>query len=119
MATIGLHHVQIACPAGSEDDLRAFYGGVLGLPEMPKPPILAARGGCWFQVGPQELHCGVEAGFQPARKAHPCLLVDDLETVASAVRAAGYDVTYDESIPGVHRFHTADPVGNRLEIQQA
>lgn len=119
MAALGLHHVQIACPAGSEEDLRAFYGRVLGLPEIPKPPILAGRGGCWFRVGPQELHCGVEPGFAPARKAHPCLLVDDLETVASAVRAAGHDVRYDDSIPGVYRFHTDDPVGNRLEIQQS
>lgn len=119
MAALGLHHVQIACPAGSEDTLRGFYGDLLGLPEIPKPPILAARGGCWFQVGNQELHCGVEAGFAPARKAHPCVLVDDLEAVAVAVRAAGFDVTYDESIPGVRRFHTHDPVGNRLELQQA
>lgn len=64
------------------------------------------------------MHCGVEPGFQPARKAHPCLLVEDLQTVASAVQVAGHDVAYDESIPGVRRFHTTDPVGNRLEIQQ-
>lgn len=119
MAALGLHHVQIACPAGSEDQLRAFYGELLGLPEIPKPPKLAVRGGCWFQVGAQELHCGVEERFAPARKAHPCILVDDLETVAVAVRAAGYPVTYDDAIPGVHRFHTQDPVANRLEIQQA
>lgn len=114
----GIHHVQIACPPGSEDKMRAFYGSVLGLPEIPKPPLLAVRGGCWFQVGPQELHCGAEAAFVPARKAHPCILVEDLETYADAVRAAGYDVAYDESIPGVLRFHSTDPVGNRLEIQQ-
>ena len=86
MTVLGLHHVQIACPAGAEDDLRAFYGGLLGLPEIPKPPALAVRGGVWFRVGPQELHCGVEAGFAPAKKAHPCLLVDDLEAIAGALR---------------------------------
>ena len=56
MAVIGLHHVQIACPAGSEDQLRGFYGGVLGLPEIPKPPALAVRGGVWFQAGPALPH---------------------------------------------------------------
>ena len=56
MAVIGLHHVQIACPAGSEDQLRGFYGGVLGLPEVPKPPALAVRGGVWFQAGPALPH---------------------------------------------------------------
>lgn len=119
MTVLGLHHVQIACPAGAEDDLRAFYGGLLGLPEIPKPPALAVRGGVWFRVGAQELHCGVEAGFVPAKKAHPCLLVDDLEAIADRVRTAGGEVRPDENIPGVRRFHTDDPCGNRIEIQQA
>ena len=70
----GLHHVQVACPAGSEDSLRAFYGGVLGMTEVTKPPVLAARGGAWFRSGGAEIHCGVEADFRPARKAHPGLL---------------------------------------------
>ncbi|MCM3554406.1 glyoxalase [Janibacter melonis] len=118
MVAVGIHHVQIACPQGSEDDLRAFYGSVLGLPEVPKPPVLAARGGVWFAVGDQQLHCGVEESFAPARKAHPCLLVEAVDEVAAAVDAAGRPVRWDEAIPGVRRFHTDDPVGNRVEIQQ-
>lgn len=118
MSVLGLHHVQIACPAGSEDALRAFYGDVLGLPEITKPPALAVRGGCWFRVGAQELHCGVEEPFRPALKAHPCLLVDDLDAVADRVRAAGGEVRPDARIEGVRRFHTDDPAGNRVEIQQ-
>ena len=118
MGVVGLHHVQLACPAGAEDTLRGFYGGVLGLPEIPKPPALAVRGGVWFQVGPHELHCGVEDGFAPARKAHPALAVDDVDNLAQAVARAGGDVHWDESIPGVRRFHTFDPVGNRVELQQ-
>ncbi|WP_446667068.1 VOC family protein [Flexivirga sp. B27] len=115
----GLHHVQIACPAGAEDDLRGFYTGVLGLPEIPKPPALAARGGCWFAVGiHHELHCGVEEPFVPARKAHPCLLVADVDAAADAVAAAGGEVRWDEAIPGMRRFHTDDPCGNRVELQQ-
>lgn len=119
MSVLGLHHVQIACPAGSESALRGFYAGVLGLAEIPKPPILAARGGCWFAAGAAELHCGVEADFRPARKAHPCLLVADVDEVAAAVAAAGGQVRWDDAIPGVRRFHTDDPVGNRIELQQA
>lgn len=120
VSVTGLHHVQIACPAGSEDRLRGFYNGVLGLPELPKPPVLAARGGCWFAVGAaHELHCGVEESFVPARKAHPCLLVADVDVAATAVAAAGGAVRWDDAIPGVRRFHTDDPVGNRVEIQEA
>ena len=117
MGVVGLHHVQLACPAGSEDALRAFYGEVVGLPELAKPPALAARGGVWFAVGPQELHCGVEEAFIPARKAHPALAVDDIVAVAEAVAGRGGEVRWDDDIPGVRRFHTLDPVGNRVEFQ--
>ncbi len=118
MSVVGLHHVQIACPAGSEDDLRSFYGDLVGLPEIAKPAVLAARGGVWFRVGPHELHCGVEDGFAPARKAHPALATDDVAGLARAVEARGGVVTWDTNIPGVQRFHTTDPVGNRVEFQQ-
>jgi catechol 2,3-dioxygenase-like lactoylglutathione lyase family enzyme len=116
----GLDHVQVSCPAGSEDRLRAFYGDVLGLPEVAKPPVLAARGGVWFQVGPGQLHCGVEQDFRPARKAHPALAVSDagaLDVLAARCDAAWFRVTWSDDIPGVRRFHVADPVGNRLELQ--
>jgi hypothetical protein len=66
-----LHHVQVACPAGSEDDLRAFYGGVLGMSEVPKPAVLAARGGVWFRSSGAEIHCGVEAEFRPEAMRTP------------------------------------------------
>ncbi|HEY8044796.1 MAG TPA: glyoxalase, partial [Streptosporangiaceae bacterium] len=84
-----IHHVQLACPAGSEAPLRAFYHAVLGLEEILKPPALAARGGCWFRGHGIELHLGVEEDFRPARKAHPGLLVRDLDAWAARLRAAG------------------------------
>ena len=118
MSVVGLHHVQICCPAGSEDALRAFYGGVVGLAETAKPPVRAARGGVWFRAGEQELHCGVEQPFAPATRAHPALAVTDVEVMAAAVERAGGRVSWDQSIPGVRRFHTLDPVGNRVEFQQ-
>ena len=113
----GLHHVQVACPAGSEDALRAFYAGVLGMTEVEKPPVLAARGGVWFRSEAAEIHCGVEADFRPARKAHPALVRPDLDDLAVRLAAAGHPVTWgDEEIPGMRRFHTHDPHGNRLEF---
>jgi hypothetical protein len=58
-------------PAGGEDLARAFYGDMLGIQEVPKPAILAKRGGCWFERGDLKIHLGVEADFRPARKAAP------------------------------------------------
>jgi predicted enzyme related to lactoylglutathione lyase len=119
VSVTGLHHVQIACPAGREDLLREFYGGVIGLPEIPKPPVLAARGGVWFRVGSQELHCGVEEPFVPARKAHPAIAVTDIDALAATLAASGARLMWDTNIPGVRRFHTTDPAGNRVEFQLA
>ena len=113
-----IHHVQIACPPGAEARMRAFYTGVLGWTELPKPPLLAVRGGCWFGAGAQELHVGVEEPFTPAPKAHPSFVVTDVDEVAARLAAAGIDVAFNDEIPGVRRFETADPFGNRLEFRQ-
>lgn len=99
--------------------MRAFYGGVLGMSEIEKPEALRGRGGAWFRAGSAEIHIGIEDGFAPARKAHPGLAVDDLDALAARVAESGAPLTWDENIPGLRRFHTSDPVGNRLEFQQA
>jgi catechol 2,3-dioxygenase-like lactoylglutathione lyase family enzyme len=115
----GLHHVQLAVPAGSEPALRAFYAGVLGMTELAKPASLAARGGAWFRSGTVELHLGVEADFRPARKAHPGLLVDDLDALAARLAAAGHSIRWDDLLPGHRRCYVDDPCGNRLELLSA
>jgi catechol 2,3-dioxygenase-like lactoylglutathione lyase family enzyme len=119
MTVTGIDHVQVAAPPGREAEARAFYGELLGLEELPKPEPLAARGGCWFRAGAQELHVGAEDPFAPARKAHPGLVVAGLDELAERLRAAGVEVTYDDTIPGTKRFHAADPFGNRLEFREA
>ncbi|MET9146541.1 VOC family protein [Streptomyces sp. NPDC004042] len=111
-----IDHVQLAAPPGSEPVLRAYYAGVLGMTETPKPPVLAARGGCWFGAGVVRLHLGVEADFRPARKAHPGLRVTDLDACAARLTAHGAPVTWDDTLPGHRRFYSEDPVGNRLEF---
>lgn len=117
MAFVDVHHVQLACPRGSEAVLRAFYADLLGLTEVAKPAELVARGGVWFRASGVELHLGVEEPFSPARKAHPGLLVDDLDALAERLESAGHPVERG-TLPGLRRFHTADPYGNRLELLQ-
>jgi catechol 2,3-dioxygenase-like lactoylglutathione lyase family enzyme len=77
-----------------------------------------ARGGCWFEAPDAQLHLGVEAGFAPARKAHPALLVADLVALRAALAAADVPITPDDTLPQVRRFYAADPFGNRIEFIQ-
>ena len=117
MTVLGIHHVQLAMPAGGEEAARSFYGGVLGLTEVDKPEHLRARGGCWFEIDRDtQLHLGVETPFRPAAKAHPALVVADLEAMRSALVTAGSPVVDDTQLAGFVRFYTADPFGNRVEI---
>ncbi|MPQ96671.1 glyoxalase [Modestobacter sp. I12A-02628] len=111
-----MHHVQLAIPPGGEDASRAFWRDVLGMTELDKPPVLAARGGCWFRGGGLEVHLGVEDGFVPARKAHPGVLVRGLDQLAEVLERAGHPVTWDGEFPGHRRCYAADPFGNRLEF---
>lgn len=119
----GIDHVQLAAPPGCEADARRFYGEWLGLPEVPKPPDLAARGGCWFLCGPQQVHIGVEQDFRPAKKAHPGLRLRDaaaLDVLRARLAAHGVAITEDRAqVPGTHRIFVSDPFGNRLEILAA
>ena len=116
MKILGLDHVQVAAPRGSEAAARRFYGGVLGLEEVPKPASMAVRGGIWFQCGPHQLHVGIEADFRPATKAHPALVVDGLDDLATSLVAAGYEIRQGEELPGRRRLFVDDPFGNRLEL---
>jgi hypothetical protein len=111
-----VNHVQLAIPAGGEDRGRAYWVGLLGLAELPKPPVLAARGGCWFDAGAFQVHLGVEQDFRPARKAHPAFEVRGVRALAERLAAAGYEVVWSDEVPGQDRFHSADPFGNRLEF---
>jgi catechol 2,3-dioxygenase-like lactoylglutathione lyase family enzyme len=116
-----LDHVQVAAPRGSEAAARHFYGVLLGLEEVPKPPPLAGRGGAWFRCGPHQIHVGIEDDFRPSRKAHVALRLADaasLESLAARLSAAGVAIRRVAALEseGMRRFYADDPWGNRLEF---
>jgi catechol 2,3-dioxygenase-like lactoylglutathione lyase family enzyme len=113
-----IDHVQLAMPAGREDEARAFYQDVLGIPEVAKPPHLAVRGGCWFERRPLKVHLGVEQEFVPARKAHPAFVVEGLRELAAGLQRAGYHVSRDQPLEGYDRLYVDDPFGNRIELME-
>jgi catechol 2,3-dioxygenase-like lactoylglutathione lyase family enzyme len=113
---VGLDHVQLACPRGGEPAGIEFYAGVLGLEHVSKPEPMASRGGCWFRGRGFELHLGVDDDFRPARKAHPALLVVDLDGLVARIAGSGGEVRWDDDLPGVRRCYVDDPFGNRIEL---
>ena len=111
-----IDHVQLAAPPDSEEQARRFFVAVLGMEEIPKPPLLAARGGVWFASGEVQIHIGIEKDFRPARKAHPALRCRDYDALLARLREAGVEVEGVDDIPGVRRAHIHDPFGNRIEL---
>lgn len=120
MLVQGIEHVQIAAPKGSEDTVRAFYTGILGLKEIPKPEPLRSRGGVWFDCGNMEMHVGIDENPDNARsRRHVAFSVVNLEAVRRRLNENGIPIEEDEKpLEGVTRFYCRDSVGNRVEFWQ-
>lgn len=115
MTVVAIDHVQLAMPAGGEAAAQEFYEGLLGLRRVPKPAHLEARGGCWFENESVKIHLGVDGEFRPARKAHPALVVEDLDSLVEILRVAGTPI-WSEPLEGHLRVYVDDPFGNRVEL---
>ena len=118
MRIVAIDHVQLAMPEGGEEAARAFYTGLLGIAEVSKPPHLAKRGGCWFEQGALKVHLGVDKAFQPAKKAHPAFVVENLAALKAKLAAACVPLRDDEPLDGYDRIYIDDPFGNRLELME-
>lgn len=110
-----IDHVQLAMPPAQEQQARDFYSGILGMIDIPKPPELAGRGGCWFASGEVQLHLGIEEDFRPARKAHPALRCNDYDALLARLRTSGIAVREDNALE-TRRAFIDDPFGNRIEL---
>lgn len=120
MRITGLDHAQICIPSGAEDEARAFYCGLLGLPEIAKPDALKGRGGFWMQVGDRAVHVGTEPPFDRTQtKAHLAYAVEGLEAWRERLAAEGITAEDGVAIPGYVRFEFRDPFGNRVEFIEA
>ncbi|HEX7295068.1 MAG TPA: VOC family protein [Pyrinomonadaceae bacterium] len=117
-----IHHVNVTVPRALESEAKHFYGVVMGLREVPKPPELRARGGAWYQLGPMQLHLSIEDGLGEncISKRHVCYTVANLAQAEQKFRDAGVEIVPDDHpVPGWNRFYVRDPGENRLEIAQS
>lgn len=117
-AIVALDHAFLTMREGGEDEARRFYGGLLGLAEIPKAKGLERSGRVWFQAGGQELHLGTDDAHLAPKRTHPGFRVGssaELDELAGRL-VAGHEVDWDARIEGRRRFYTRDPFGNRVEL---
>jgi catechol 2,3-dioxygenase-like lactoylglutathione lyase family enzyme len=117
VGVLAIDHVNITVPRAVEEQAKAFYGGLLGLPQVPKAD--PSRGGAWYLLGDLGLHLSIEdaaAGDRPSSR-HVCVRVADLARAEAVLRGAGVAILPDERpAPGWRRFYVRDPGGNRVEV---
>lgn len=117
MFITGVHHIQLTAPPGCEPDARAFYIGLLGLDEIPKPRSLQDRGGVWFRTGNCDLHISPrENDTPPGTNRHIALRVKNAEALRRKLQEAGARIDPAPEVPGWKRFFGYDPFGNKLEF---
>jgi glyoxylase I family protein len=98
---------------------KAFYGGVLGMTEVPRPETFDFPG-AWYRNGPTDLHLISRAQIDPESRRHVAFYVADLQTAARVLQAHGYPVLWETmKIAGLDRFFTQDPDHNRIEIMSS
>lgn len=113
-----LSHINVTMPRGSENQARAFYSELLGLPEIPKPQSLRARGGVWFDVGGLDLHLSIEENRANADAyRHFGLECADVAGLRQKLESAGVKTEDGRPAPW-QRFFVRDPFGNRIEIHE-
>ncbi len=109
-------HINLPIPQAGEEIVRAFYCDLIGLPEIPKPPELAARGGCWFDAGGIDIHLSVSSD-PPGEQRHFGLEVTDLEELKKRLNQRGIEIDPGRPAPWP-RFFAHDPFGNRIEFHE-
>ena len=113
-----LSHVNVTMPPGNEDQARAFYTGLLGLPEIPKPESIRSRGGVWFDASGLDVHVSVEEGRGGAdTRRHFGLECTDVDALRARLESVGVKTEDGRPAPW-KRFFVNDPFGNRIEIHE-
>ena len=100
-----LSHINVTMPKGSENMARSFYGGHLGLREIPKPEPLRIRGGVWFEAGGLDIHLSVEEQrFGPDAQRHFGMECADVDGLRAKLKTAGVEIDDGRPAPWLDRW---------------
>ena len=116
-----LHHVSLSVT--DLERARAFYGGVLGLREIERPPFDFP--GAWFALGDRQLHLIVHTAPRSLRgttevdprDGHFALRVKSRRDALARLRAQGVEVRDNpRNATSWEQVHFTDPDGNVIEL---
>ena len=116
-----LHHVSINVT--DLERAKRFYGEVLGLEPIARPPFDFA--GAWFRLGDRQLHLIVHPPTRTlrgtneisSREGHFAIAVGDYAAARARLEAAGvqFDARPQGATPWAQIF-LSDPDGNLIEL---
>jgi catechol 2,3-dioxygenase-like lactoylglutathione lyase family enzyme len=121
---VTLHHAAVAVT----DLIRAkqFYGGVLGLKEIPRPAF--SFDGAWYRAGDRDIHLIVVVGDPSVNRdrkldmadGHLALRVTSFAEAQAHLESAGVPMRVTIGGPtGFPQIHIMDPDRNIIEINAA
>lgn len=116
-----LHHVSV--PVTDLDRAKRFYGEVLGLAELERPPFDFP--GAWYALGDRQLHLIVHTSPRSlrgtteidSRDGHFALRVRDYDETLAHLQAHGVTVKDSPLNPTPWaQLYVTDPDGNVIEL---
>ncbi len=96
---------------------RAFYGGVLGLREIPAPREFDFVA-LWYDLGGAYLHLLLKPQPDTISPRHFCLHTPDAAAARKHLTDRGVVIEETVKIAAADRFFVRDPDGNRIEVLQ-
>jgi catechol 2,3-dioxygenase-like lactoylglutathione lyase family enzyme len=109
-----LQHVGITVPPEAVSLARAFYGGLLELPELHASERALVYG--LGRSGGLELHVIAGAPAEATAQHHFALEVDDLDAARERLAEGGHEIEPARPVGGRERFFVRDPFANLIEF---